>query len=220
MSKNIAVVLSGCGHLDGSEIHEAILTLLAISKSGATYQGLAPNRNQSHVVNHVTQEVDESSQSRNIMLESARLVRGDIIAIDQANIKNYDAVIFPGGFGAAKNLFDFAVKGDASFTVQQDVIDFVDKAKEAGKPMGFICVSPVMMPKLFNKVKMTIGTDEGVIGIVESLGAKHHMKNVDEICIDEKNKLVSTPAYMLGENIYDVSKGIDKLVNEVLKMCD
>ncbi len=218
-AKHVAVVLSGCGHLDGSEIHEATLTLLALSKAGATYQGVAPDRDQLHVVDHSLGEVDESAKPRNILKEASRIVRGNIIAIDKANIEDYDAVIFPGGFGAAKNLFDFAVKGDASFTVQKDIIQFVEKAKAANIPMGFICVAPVMMAKLFNSPELTIGNSPDIAGVLESLGAKHQNKKVDEICIDEKNKIVTTPAYMLGENIYDVSKGINKLVNQVLEMC-
>lgn len=218
-SKHIAIVLSGCGHLDGSEIHEATLTLLALSKAGATYQGVAPNRNQLHVVDHTKGEVDASAEPRNILKEASRIVRGSIIDINNANIEDYDAVIFPGGFGAAKNLFDFAVKGDASFTVQDDVVQFVKKAKAANLPIGFICVAPVMMPKLFENPELTIGDNDDIASVIESLGATHHKKPVDEICIDKKNKVVSTPAYMLGENIYDVSKGIDKLVKQVLDMC-
>ncbi|MCF6764822.1 isoprenoid biosynthesis glyoxalase ElbB [Thiotrichales bacterium 19S3-7] len=217
-SKKVAVVLSGCGHLDGAEVHESVLTLLALSREGAQYEGLAPNRLQHHVINHRTQE-EVKGDNRNILDESARIMRGNIKPLDAANLDDYDAVIFPGGFGAAKNLFDFALKGDESFKVNEDVLTFAKKAYQMGKPMGFICISPMMMVDICGaNVNMTIGNDLDVAKAIEAKGAKHHLTNVDGICIDKDRKVVSTPAYMLGENPYQVSLGIDKLVKAVLEL--
>ena len=220
MAKKIGVVLSGCGHLDGSEIHESVATMLAINSRGATYEGIAPNRAQHHVVNHKTGEPDNTAAERNVLEEAARVARGDIIDLADANADDYDAIIFPGGFGAAKNLFDFALKGDTSYRIYDDVWQFIQQAREAGKPMGFICVAPVMMPRIFEGVNLTIGNDKNVAGVLESVGGHHHDKKVDEICVDHHYKVVSTPAYMLGPNVYEVSRGIDKLVAQVLDFCN
>ena len=209
--KKIAIVLSGCGYLDGSEINEVVLTLLALDRVGIAYEGIAPNRNQHHVVNHLTEAVEDGS--RNILEESARIMRGNVIALDKAIVSDYDAVIFPGGFGAAKNLFDLAIKGDASYRVQPDILAFATAALEAKKPMGYICIAPMMIPEIYPEgVQMTIGADEETAKLVESKGAKHVQRAVDEICCDQKYKLVTTPAYMLGQNSYEVSKGIDRMV--------
>lgn len=215
--KKVAVVLSGCGHIDGAEIHESVLTLLALSQAGVEWQCVAPNRDQHHVINHVDQS--EMSQSRNMMVEAARIARGNIVALDQANIDDYDAVIFPGGFGAAKNLFDFALKGDASYQLQTDVLAFAQKAIASVKPTGFICIAPMMIPHLFPQgVKMTIGNDAQTAQAAIANGAAHINTPVDDICIDTQHKVVSTPAYMLAKNIAEANQGIQKLVNAVIAM--
>lgn len=215
--KKIAVVLSGCGHLDGAEIHESVLTLLAISQAGVEWQCLAPNRDQYHVLNHANQT--PMKETRNIMVEAARIARGNIKALDQANIEDYDAVIFPGGFGAAKNLFDFALKGDASYQVQADVLAFAQKIIASGKPSGFICIAPMMIPHIYPKgVKMTIGNDAQTAQAAIANGAKHLDTALDGICLDEQHKVVTTPAYMLGQNIAEVNQGIQKLVKAVIAM--
>jgi len=209
--KKIAIVLSGCGYLDGSEINEVVLTLLALDRAGIAYEGIAPDRDQHHVINHLTESVDEGS--RNILEESARMMRGNVKALDKANVTDYDALIFPGGFGAAKNLFNLALKGDISYRVQPDILAFASAALEAKKPMGYICIAPMMIPEIYPEgVQMTIGTDEETAKLAESKGAKHVLRAVDEICCDQKYKLVTTPAYMLGKNTYEVSKGIDRMV--------
>ncbi|MCF6808513.1 isoprenoid biosynthesis glyoxalase ElbB [Thiotrichales bacterium 19S9-12] len=215
--KKVGIILSGCGFLDGAEIQESVLTLLALSRAGVSYEGLAPDRNQHHVVNHRTQQ--ESNETRNILDESARIMRGNIKAIDQADINDYDALIFPGGFGVAKNLCDFAIKGDESFTVDEEILTFAKKAYQIGKPMGFICISPVMMADICGaKVNLTIGSDLDTAKVVEAKGAKHHITEVDGICLDKDRKVVSTPAYMIGQNPYEVSLGIEKLVKAVLEL--
>ncbi|MCF6766794.1 isoprenoid biosynthesis glyoxalase ElbB [Thiotrichales bacterium 19S11-10] len=215
--KKVGVILSGCGFLDGAEIQESVLTLLALSRAGVSYEGLAPDRNQNHVVNHRTQQ--ESNETRNILDESARIMRGNIKAIDQADINDYDALIFPGGFGVAKNLCDFAIKGDESFTVDEEILTFAKKAYQIGKPMGFICISPIMMADICGaKVNLTIGSDLDTAKVVEAKGAKHHITEVDGICLDKDRKVVSTPAYMIGQNPYEVSLGIEKLVKAVIEL--
>ena len=209
--KKVGIVLSGCGYLDGSEINEVVLTLLALDRAGIAYKGIAPNRDQHHVINHLTEAIEEGS--RNILEESARIMRGNVIALDKANLSDYDALIFPGGFGAAKNLFDLAIKGDTSYSVQSDILAFATAALEARKPMGYICIAPMMIPEIYPAgVKMTIGTDGDTVKLVESKGAKHVKCAVDEVCCDQRYKLVTTPAYMLGQNTYEVSKGIDRMV--------
>ncbi|WP_119343850.1 isoprenoid biosynthesis glyoxalase ElbB [Facilibium subflavum] len=217
MTKKVAVVLSGCGCFDGAEIHESVLTLLALSKNGADYEVIAPNKDQYHVINHATGK--EMPEKRNILVEAARIARGEIKDLARANPEDYDALIFPGGFGAAKNLFDFALKQDESYEVDPDVIAFIKAFKQAQKPVGFICIAPMMIPLVYpSDVKMTIGNEQSVAKIVQAKGAQHINTAVDAICIDEKNKVVSTSAYMLGQNPYEVSQGIEKLVNKVLEM--
>ncbi|MGJ3501632.1 Sigma cross-reacting protein 27A [Piscirickettsia salmonis] len=212
--KKIAVVLAGCGHLDGAEIHEATLTLLYLAQAGVDYECLAPNRNQYHVLNHLSQE--EMHEKRNILIESARVARGNIKAIDQANIGDYDAIIFPGGFGAAKNLCDFALKGQA-FNIQDDVLSFAQQAYHATLPLGFICIAPIMISAICGpNIQHTLGEDQEMINIVHQLVGKHINCQADEIAIDEKHKIVSTPAYMLANNIAEAAVGIEKLVKKVL----
>ncbi|MFZ9035829.1 MAG: isoprenoid biosynthesis glyoxalase ElbB [Francisellaceae bacterium] len=215
--KKVAVILAGCGHLDGSEIHESVLTLLAICREGASYDIFAPDKNQYHVLNHLSGE--EMTESRNVLVEAARIARGNIKPVTACKVENYDAIFFPGGFGAAKNWFDFALKGDASYEVEDEILALARAFKEAHKPAGYICISPMMVPLIYDdEVKITIGTDLSVAQIVESRGAIHEPKAVDEISIDEKHKVVTTPAYMLGQNICEVATGIEKLVKVVLGM--
>jgi enhancing lycopene biosynthesis protein 2 len=213
----VGVVLSGCGLFDGTEIHEAVLILLALSKHGVQYEGIAPNRSQHHVVDHSTQL--ESKGPRNILSESARIMRGNVKALSDADVLDYDAIIFPGGFGAAKNLSNFALKEDSTYTVSDDILTFIQNAISAGKPLGFACVSPILIPHAFPKgVKLTIGNDPSIISAIESNGGDHVETEFDEIVVDHENKVVSTPAYMLGQSISDVQIGIDRLVEAVLHM--
>ncbi|WP_067516253.1 isoprenoid biosynthesis glyoxalase ElbB [Endozoicomonas ascidiicola] len=214
--KNIAVVLSGCGVYDGSEIHEAVLTLLHIEMAGATYQCFAPNINQHHVVNHLTGE--EMAEQRNVLVEAARIARGNIKPLSELNADEFDAIILPGGFGAAKNLSDFAFKG-ASFRIQTDTLSAIKAFATAGKPAGLICIAPAMAGRIFGDgVTATIGNDEATASAMAETGVDHQVCAVEEIVVDEANKLVSTPAYMLGQSVSEVSTGISKLVTKVIDM--
>lgn len=218
--KKVAVVLSGAGVYDGAEIHESVITLLALDRRDAEVRIFAPDIPQMHVVNHLTgQPTDES---RSVLVESARIARGDIKNLAEANIKDFDAVIFPGGFGVAKNLCDFAVKG-LDCSVNPVVENFVTEGLKAGKVMGFVCIAPALLARVAGKIGLhpdiTIGTDESTAAAVEQFGAHHVNCLVKDFVIDEKNKIVTTPAYMLGQRISDVAEGIEKLVNAVLELC-
>jgi enhancing lycopene biosynthesis protein 2 len=214
MSK-VAVVLSGCGFLDGAEIQESVITLLALDRAGAEYQCLAPDMEQMHVVNHLTGE-ESPGESRNVLVEAGRIARTNIIDIAAADPGDYDAVIFPGGYGAAKNLSNFAVKG-ADSSVQADVLTFARRFAQSGKPMGFVCIAPAMIPHIYGPdAKLTIGSDPGTAEAIGKMGGIHVNCPVTEMVVDEERKLVSTPAYMLDERIGDVASGIEKLVNKVL----
>ncbi|MBW3141378.1 isoprenoid biosynthesis glyoxalase ElbB [Ferrimonas balearica] len=216
--KPIAVILSGCGVFDGSEIHESVLTLLSLSRAGVAYQCFAPDRDQRHVVNHLTGEVAEGEQ-RNILVESARIARGEIQPLSALVVDDFAAVILPGGFGAAKNLCDFAVAG-AGCEVEEDVMAACRAFTAAGKPSGFLCIAPIMLPKLYGEgVKGTIGTDAGTAEAFTQMGGAHQDCLVTDIVVDEVHQVVSSPAYMLAGNIAEAAEGIDKLVQQVVAMC-
>jgi len=218
--KKVAVVLSGAGVYDGAEIHESVITLLALDRRDAEVRIFAPDIPQMHVVNHLTGQ--PTGESRNVLVESARIARGDIKNLAEANIKDFDAVIFPGGFGVAKNLCDFAVKG-LDCSVNPVVETFVTQALKAGEVLGFVCIAPALLAKVAGKIDLhpdiTIGTDQSTAAAVEQFGAHHVNCLVKDFVIDEKNKIVTTPAYMLGQRISDVAEGIEKLVNAVLELC-
>jgi enhancing lycopene biosynthesis protein 2 len=214
----VAVVLSGCGVFDGSEIHEAVLTLLALDRAGAQYQCLAPNKNQLHVVNHLTKQ--PTQETRNVLVESARIARGQVKDLATASAEEYDAVILPGGFGAAKNLSTFAEKG-AQCEIEAGLKKFLTAMKQAGKPIGAICISPVIVAKAFGasgSPKVTIGTDPETANAIEAMGAEHMGCPVDDFIVDEQTKIVTTPAYMLARNIREAADGIERLVGEVLRL--
>ena len=213
--KKIAVLLSGCGVYDGSEIHEATLTLLSLHKLGCEVQCFAPDRDQFHVINHLAGEPIE--QKRSILMESARIARGNVLAIDKIN-DSYDALIIPGGFGAAKNLCDFAINGE-NMKIQEDVKKFIHHFTEQKKPVGWMCISPMMMPLIYpNGVTGTIGNDKETSAIFNKLGGVHKDAEVNQVIIDENNKAVSTPAYMFDTSIDKVSEGIERLVKTVVEM--
>lgn len=214
--KKIAVILAGCGRMDGSEIHESVLTLLSIRQSNAEYKCFSLNKEQNHVTNHLTNET--TPETRNMLIESARIARGDVTDLESININDFDALIIPGGNGTAYNLFDLAIKGQ-EFSVNHVVADVCRKFSEHGKPVGFICIAPAMIPAIYPyPVDMTIGTDKGTADLLTSRGAIHHERKVDEICVDEKHKIVTTPAYMLAENILEAYTGINKLVKKVVDL--
>lgn len=212
--KKFAVVLSGCGVFDGAEIHEATLTMLAIKKQGAQYEIFAPDISQHHVINHITGE--EMDETRNVLIESARIARGQIKDLKQYEPNNYDALIFPGGFGAAKNLCDFAFNG-AECTINPDVEKAILKTAGKNKPIGALCISPVIFAKVFGDVEVTIGQDPGTAEAIEKLGATHIKTNHGEVIIDEKNNLYTTPCYMLDANILEIAKGASNIVTAMLE---
>jgi len=213
----VAVVLSGCGVFDGSEIQESVITMLAIRCAGVTYQCMAPNINQAHVVNHLTGQIMEG-ETRNVLVESARIARGEVIDIATADAHDYDAVFFPGGFGAAKNLSDFAFNGSASH-VQADVLRFAKAMAVANKPACYICIAPTMIPRIYDaNPKLTIGNDQSTAQAIEEMGGEHIDCPVQEFVVDASRKLVTTPAYMLGQNIAEVAAGIEAAVEATLAM--
>jgi enhancing lycopene biosynthesis protein 2 len=217
MSKRVAVVLSGCGVYDGAEIYESTLTLLRLSQVGAHVQCFAPDMPQYHVINHLTGELSEG-ESRNVLVEAARLTRGNIRPLTEARAQDFDALIVPGGFGAAKNLSDFAVNG-AALQVQKDFLAFAQAMHKEGKPVGLICIAPAMAAAICGAgVKTTIGNDADTAAAVNATGAQHCDCSVQEICIDSDKKLVTTPAYMLAQSIAEANAGISKLVDEVLAL--
>ena len=215
--KKIGVVLSGCGVFDGSEIHEATFTLLAIDRAGCQAVCMAPDV-EFPVTNHLTKEA--SGESRNILTESARIARGNILDIAGVKAADLDAIVFPGGFGAAKNLCDFAMKG-ASASINPEVARLLQEMAASSKPIGAICIAPVVIAAVLGKqlaATVTIGTDSGTAAEIEKTGAKHQECPVYEIVVDRKNKIVSTPAYMLATRISEVADGIDKCVKEVVSL--
>ena len=216
MSKKIAVILSGCGVYDGAEIHESVITLLRLDQRGAQVQCFAPNIAQLHVINHLTGE--EMPESRNVLVESARIARGDVKDIGEANAEDFDALIVPGGFGAAKNLSNFAVEG-AGCSVNPQVLALAEAFAESGKPVGLICISPALAAKIYGPgVTCTIGTCPDTAAALDKMGATHQECAVEDIVEDTARKLVSTPAYMVGKSISEVASGINKLVDRVLEL--
>ena len=214
--KKVAVILSGCGVYDGAEIHESVITLLRLDQRGAHAQCFAPNVAQMHVINHLTGE--QMPESRNVLVESARIARGEVKDIREANVEDFDALIVPGGFGAAKNLSDFAVKG-AECTVQPDVLALAEAFAEASKPVGLMCISPAMAAKIYGPgVICTIGNDADTATVVNKMGATHQECDVSDIVEDKARKLVSTPAYMLAQSISEAASGINKMVDRVLEL--
>lgn len=214
----VGVVLSGCGVFDGSEIHEAVLTLVALDRAGAEAICMAPNVSQRHVVNHLTGEV-ASGETRNVLVEAARIARGKVRDLASVDPIELDAVILPGGFGAAKNLSDFALAGD-SCSVHPDVARLIRAIRASGKPVGAICVAPVLLAKVLGaeSPKLTIGTDAGTAAAMTAMGACHVDCAVSGTVVDEEKKLVTTPAYMLAESISEAASGIDRLVLEVIRL--
>ena len=215
--KQVAVILSGSGVFDGAELHEAVLTLLAIEQEGASYQCFAPDVEQLHVVNHLTGEVAEG-ETRNVLVESARIARGNIKPVTDCDVNAFDTLILPGGFGAAKNLCTFAVDGDEC-TFNEEVLEVCKAFAKAKKPAAYACIAPALAAKVYgNKTKMTIGDDESTAGGLNALGATHVECPVDEVVVDNDAKLVTTPAYMLAQNVSEANASISKMVKTVLAM--
>ena len=210
-----AVVLSGCGVYDGSEIHEATLTLYAIKKLGADYEIFAPDTEMHHTINHVTGK--PVKEKRNVLVESARLARGNVKPLNEYKASRYNGIIFPGGFGVAKNLCTFAFDG-----TDCKVLPVVEKAiKETaklGKPIGALCIAPVLIARVLNNISVTIVNDKGTIKAIQSFGGKHIKTEHGEVAIDPVNKIVTTPCYMLDSTIDQIGDGAMNVVKEMLKL--
>jgi enhancing lycopene biosynthesis protein 2 len=213
--KSIAVILSGCGHLDGAEIHEATLTLLAVHRAGADFQCYAPNVEQFHVIDHITGEPMEGK--RNILVESARIARGNIKDLKDYAPENHDALVLPGGFGAAKNLSTFAFDG-AGCTIENSVEQAVTLTHKARKPIGALCIAPVILAKLIKGAKVTLGTDLQVAENIKKMGGIHEASGHGEIIVDLENRLVTTPCYMLDSRVDQVADGAERLIREILTL--
>jgi enhancing lycopene biosynthesis protein 2 len=220
MAKKIAVVLSGSGVYDGSEVHEATLTLLHLDRHGVDVTCFAPDKPQMHVIDHHAGE-EVAGEIRNARVEAARIARGEVRPLSELEAADFDAVVLPGGYGAAKNLCDFAVNG-ADCSVDPDLEAAVLDFHGAGKPVAPMCIAPAAVAKIFGKggirVKLTIGSDAETAQAIDTMGAEHVNAEVDEIVVDPDHKIVSTPAYMLGPSIAHVDRGISKLVDEVIAM--
>lgn len=212
-----AVVLSGCGVYDGAEIHEAVLTLLAIDRQGGTYQCFAPDRAQMHVVNHLTGQ-EAAGESRNVLVESARIARGAIKPLAEFNPADVDALIFPGGFGAAKNLCTFATQG-SDCVVDPDTETAVKAMAAAGKPMGALCIAPALMARIFGDgIDVTIGSDEGTAKAIEAMGARHTQAGHGGVVVDKGRKVVTSPCYMLDSSISQIADGAANTVKALLQL--
>ena len=220
MSKSVAVILSGCGFLDGAEIRESVLALMALDAAGASVKVFAPDKDQHHVINHLRSE-ESQDENRNVLEESARIARGDISPLSELSADQFDALVMPGGFGVAKNLCTFAFDGPEG-TVDPKVKSVIENFYEQRKPMGAICISPALMSMVLGKhgIKLTIGQQEDVAKAIESTGAKHERhETAKEVCIDQEHKIISTPAYMFDEaKVHHVYEGIHQLVNKTLEM--
>jgi enhancing lycopene biosynthesis protein 2 len=222
MAKKIGVILSGCGVYDGSEIHEAVITLLAIDRNGAEAVCLAPNVAQMHVVNHLTGEV-AAGETRNVLVEAARIARGKIKDLATVKAGELDALILPGGFGAAKNLCDFAVKG-AECSVNPEVARLIREMVAAHKPLAAVCIAPAILSRVLGADKLphqlTIGTDAGTAAALTGMGSQHVQCPAREFVVDKANKIVSTPAYMLAGGIAEAAEGIEKCVKALVGLID
>jgi len=213
----VAVLLSGCGVYDGAEIHEAVLTLLALSQRGAVAQCFAPDIAQHHVINHLTGA--EQAESRNVLVEAARIARGQIKPLADYQAADYDALILPGGFGAAKNLSSFAFQGP-DCSVEAETARALTETHAAGKPIGALCIAPAVVAKVLGKGLVTIGSDPATAGAVEQCGATHIETAQTEIVVDAPLKLATSPCYMLESSIAEIAEGADGVVAAVLSMIE
>ncbi|RTR03429.1 isoprenoid biosynthesis glyoxalase ElbB [Halomonas nitroreducens] len=219
MSKQVAVILSGCGVQDGSEIYETTLTLLRLDQLGIGYRCFAPDIDQQHVIDHRNGEVVDGER-RNVLVESARLARGEIEPLTELDADAFDAAILPGGFGAAKNLSNFAEAG-ADMVIQGDLVEALAAFHEDRKPIGLMCIAPVMVPRLLGPgIAVTIGHDPGVAGAISSMGGLHRSCSVEDIVVDFEHRVVTTPAYMLATRIGEAATGIFKLVDRLDELMD
>jgi enhancing lycopene biosynthesis protein 2 len=210
-----AIVLSGCGVLDGAEIHEAVMTLHAIEKNSGTYQVFAPNVMQHHVVNHLTGET--MKESRNVLIEAARIARGKIKPLTEYRASDFDALIFPGGFGVAKNLCTYASDG-TDCHVDRVVESAIRETHRAGKPIGALCISPVLITRVLGEVTVTIGNDAATAADIKKMGGRHETKKHGEVSVDPSNKIVTAPCYMMNATISEIADDADAVVKAVKEL--
>lgn len=215
---HVAVLLAGSGVYDGSEIHEAVFSMLAIARNGGSYQCIAPNRDQFHVINHLTGEATD--EKRNVIIESARIARGDVKSIEEVSVENFDALVIPGGFGAAKNLNMWAINGPDG-EIFPEIADLIVQFHSLKKPIVAMCMGPTVVAKAFEKagiaITLTVGTTEapspydigGISDGLEKIGAKPVMKTVHQIAVDFDNKVITAPCYMMEANILEVHENIE-----------
>ncbi len=215
--KRIAVVLSGCGVYDGSEIHEATMSLLAVVRNGAEYEVFAPDVKQTHVINHVNGQV--TREERNVLLESARIARGKIRPLSAFKAEEFDGLLFPGGFGAAKNLSTYAFDGP-EMKVNGDVEKAIHSMVKLNKPVGALCIAPVILARILGRVEITIGDDDSTAEHLRKMGAVHKKTGFGEVVVDKNHKIVTSAAYMLDANIAQVAEGADNTVKAMLKLME
>jgi len=213
---NVAVILSGCGVFDGAEIHESVLSLLALDRQGATYQCFAPDILQHHVINHISGN-EMAAESRNVLIESARIARGDIKALAEFDVAEFDALLLPGGFGAAKNLSSLAFDG-SECSVNDDLSNVVMAMVKVGKPIGALCIAPTILARILDGAKITIGSDSDTIGAIQAMGGIHQETSHGEVVVDERLKLVTSPCYMLDASISQIAEGTENAVRALLKL--
>lgn len=214
MKKKFAVILSGCGVYDGSEIHEAVMTLLAIDINGAEYEIFAPDIDQYHTINHLIGKPE--AINRNVLVESARIARGKIKEISNLTVQAFDAIVFPGGFGAAKNLSTYAFDGD-KMKVLPEVEQVIREAYKQKKFIGALCISPVLIAKVLGNGELTLGQPNDAVKVIQKLGARHKETQNGEIVVDMENKIVTTPCYMLNATVADIFHGADAMVKAIVK---
>jgi enhancing lycopene biosynthesis protein 2 len=215
MSKKVAVILSGCGYLDGAEIREAVLSLLHLDIAGADVTCFAPNISQHHAIDHYSKST--YGTTRNVLEESARIARSEISELKLLNGANFDALILPGGFGVAKNFSDFAFKGSDAKVIP-DLKRIIKEFNDMQKPIGAICIAPAVVVAALGKGKVTIGDDEATVEAIHKMGGEHVNCATTEICLDQGNKIVSTSAYMRDDKLALVNEGIKKLIDKTLEL--
>lgn len=217
MAKKIGVILSGCGVFDGSEIHEAVLTLLALSKNGLDYQCMAPDIDQAHVINH-KEGTESAGERRNVLVEAARIARGHVVDVAEVNCDDYDAFVFPGGYGAAKNLSTFAFDGDKC-TANEEVARIIRDAFDSRKPLVFLCIAPAVAARVLGRgIELTVGKDPATEAALHKMGATMIPKAVEEAHIDRNNRIVSAPAYMYDAPITEIEKSINAAVTGLMEL--
>lgn len=213
----IAVILSGCGFYDGAEIHESVLTMLCIERSGASYQCFAPDIDQFHVVDHLSAE-ESTGEKRNVLTEAARIARGNIKDLTELNVGEFDAIAIPGGFGVAKNLANFAIVGEG-YECNQTLVEKCKEFVAAKKPLALACIAPILLPHIIDdSVSLTIGNDVDTAAVLANLGATHVDCQVNQVALDKKYNVVTTPAYMLATNISECFESIEAMINQLMEM--